>query len=108
MEEGKWSDTETGTPQGSVISPLPANIYLHYASDLWVDVWRRKHARGDVIVVRYTDDIVSALRSRSDLPPISQPLITRVFRFWFGSEINSQPPSRLCKCGKRSELSTFA
>src|SRR6267378_5014730 len=50
MEEGKWSDTETGTPQGSVISPLLANIYLHYVFDLWVDVWRKKCARGEVIV----------------------------------------------------------
>jgi RNA-directed DNA polymerase len=48
MEEGKWSDTETGTPQGSVISPLLANIYLHYVFDLWVDVWRKKCARGEV------------------------------------------------------------
>jgi hypothetical protein len=47
-----------GTPQGSVISPLLANIYLHYVFDLWVDVWRRKRARGDVIVVRYADDNV--------------------------------------------------
>jgi RNA-directed DNA polymerase len=49
MEDGKWSDTETGTPQGSVISPLLANIYLHYVFDLWVDVWRKKCARGEVI-----------------------------------------------------------
>src|SRR3974377_2289342 len=63
LEEGKWSDTEMGTPQGSVISPLLANIYLHYVFDLWVDVWRRKHAQGDVIVVRYADDIVSGLRA---------------------------------------------
>src|SRR5512141_3366281 len=47
-----------GTPQGSVISPLLANIYLHYVFDLWVDVWRKKCARGDVIVVRYADDNV--------------------------------------------------
>jgi RNA-directed DNA polymerase len=58
MEEGEWKDTEMGTPQGSVISPLLANIYLHYVFDLWVDVWRRKCARGDVIVVRYADDNV--------------------------------------------------
>jgi RNA-directed DNA polymerase len=62
MEEGEWKDTERGTPQGSVISPLLANIYLHYLFDLWVDAWRKKFARGDVIVVRYADD--SAPRRR--------------------------------------------
>ena len=66
MEEGKWSDTETGTPQGSVISPLLANIYLHYVFDLWVDVWRKKYARGDVIVVRYADDIVLGFQCGTD------------------------------------------
>jgi hypothetical protein len=58
MEEGEWKGTEMGTPRGSVISPLLANIYLHYVLDLWVDVWRRKCARGDVVVVRYADDNV--------------------------------------------------
>ena len=58
LEEGEWKDTEMGTPQGSVISPLLANIYLHYVFDLWVDVWRKKCARGDLIVVRYADDNV--------------------------------------------------
>jgi group II intron reverse transcriptase/maturase len=58
MEGGEWKDTEMGTPQGSVISPLLANIYLHYVFDLWVDAWRRKCAQGDVIVVRYADDNV--------------------------------------------------
>jgi retron-type reverse transcriptase len=58
MEEGEWKDTEMGTPQGSVASPLLANIYLHYVFDLWVDVWRKKCARGDVVVVRYADDNV--------------------------------------------------
>jgi len=58
MEKGEWKDTERGTPQGSVISPLLANIYLHYVFDLWVDAWRKKVAQGDVIVVRYADDNV--------------------------------------------------
>ena len=56
MEEGKWSETKTGTPQGAVISPLLANIYLHYVFDLWVDVWRKKWAQGEVIAIRYADD----------------------------------------------------
>lgn len=56
MEDGQWSETEKGTPQGAVISPLLANIYLHYVFDLWVEAWRKKCAQGDVIVVRYADD----------------------------------------------------
>jgi RNA-directed DNA polymerase len=66
MEEGKWSDTQTGSPQGSVISPLLANIYLHYAFDLWVDVWRKKWAQGDVVVVRYADDIILGFQHQTE------------------------------------------
>ena len=57
-EDGQWSETKVGTPQGSVVSPLLANVYLHYVFDLWVEAWRKKTAKGDVIVVRYADDIV--------------------------------------------------
>jgi group II intron reverse transcriptase/maturase len=57
-EEGVWSETKVGTPQGAVISPLLANLYLHYVLDLWVHQWRRKEAHGDVIMVRYADDFV--------------------------------------------------
>ena len=57
-EEGEWKETKVGTPQGAVASPLLANIYLHYVFDLWVNQWRRKWARGDMIVVRYADDAV--------------------------------------------------
>lgn len=56
MEGGIWSNPETGSPQGSVASPLLANIYLHYCFDLWVNAWRQKWATGQVIVVRYADD----------------------------------------------------
>ena len=73
MEEGKWSETKTGTPQGSVISPTLANIYLHYVFDLWVDVWRKKCAQGDVIVVRYADDSVP--RARMAVRPSSAQLL---------------------------------
>jgi len=58
MEDGKWSEPQTGSPQGSVISPLLANIYLHYTFDLWVNAWRKKWAQGEVVVVRYADDSV--------------------------------------------------
>jgi group II intron reverse transcriptase/maturase len=58
MEQGKLVATEAGTPQGAVASPLLANIYLHYVFDLWADQWRKRHARGQVIFVRYADDIV--------------------------------------------------
>jgi RNA-directed DNA polymerase len=58
MEQGQWHETEEGTPQGSVISPILANLYLHYALDVWADVWRKKVAQGDVIIVRYADDAV--------------------------------------------------
>src|SRR5208337_2215655 len=58
MEEGELVSTETGTPQGAVASPLLANIYLHYVFDLWADRWRKRHTRGQVIIVRYADDIV--------------------------------------------------
>jgi group II intron reverse transcriptase/maturase len=65
-EGGQWSETKQGTPQGAVISPLLANVYLHYVFDLWVDVWRRKAAKGDVIVVRYADDLVLGFQLKAD------------------------------------------
>jgi RNA-directed DNA polymerase len=65
-EEGKWSKTEVGTPQGAVASPLLANIYLHYVFDLWVEHWRKHHAGGDVVVVRYADDIVVGFEHRAE------------------------------------------
>src|SRR5258707_11448864 len=66
IEEGEWSNTKTGSPQGSVSSPLLANIYLHYAFDLWVDVWRKKWAQGEVVVVRYADDIILGFQHQAE------------------------------------------
>ncbi len=66
MEEGKWSEPQTGTPQGSVISPLLSNVYLHYSFDLWVNVWRQKWAQGEVIVIRYADDSIAGFQYQTD------------------------------------------
>ena len=66
LEEGRLTQSELGTVQGGSISPLLANIYLHYAFDLWVKQWRGRHARGDMIVVRYADDWVAGFQFRGD------------------------------------------
>ena len=64
MEEGALTESTEGTPQGAVISPLLANIYLHYVYDLWADQWRKREATGEVIVVRYADDTIVGFRGR--------------------------------------------
>ena len=56
IENGKWSQTTQGAAQGASASPRLSNVYLHYVFDLWADQWRRRHARGDVIIVRFADD----------------------------------------------------
>ncbi|MBV8799157.1 MAG: group II intron reverse transcriptase/maturase [Alphaproteobacteria bacterium] len=66
LEEGIVTNSEKGTPQGSVASPLLANVYLHYAFDLWAQRWRRREATGDMIIVRYADDIVVGFEHESD------------------------------------------
>src|SRR5690349_15934641 len=66
LEEGIVTVSEMGTGQGSVISPLLANIYMHYVLDLWADRWRRREARGDVVIVRYADDFVVGFEFESD------------------------------------------
>lgn len=66
LEDGEWSVSEAGTPQGAVASPLLANVYLHYVFDLWAERWRRQEARGNVIIVRYADDIVAGFQHEAD------------------------------------------
>jgi retron-type reverse transcriptase len=63
VENEVWSETPEGAPQGASASPLLANVYLHYAFDRWVQQWRRRHARGDVVVVRFAD--LSRCRDKS-------------------------------------------
>ena len=66
LEDGKRTRAQEGTPQGGSISPLLANIYLHYVFDLWAQKWRKRYARGDVIVVRYADDIIMGFQCKDD------------------------------------------
>src|SRR6266702_1754543 len=81
LEEGKHLRVEEGTPQGGSASPLLANIYLHYVFDLWVQAWRRKRARGDVIVVRFADDIVVGFRDKADADQFRAELTERMRKF---------------------------
>jgi group II intron reverse transcriptase/maturase len=81
VEDGTWSEADVGTPQGAVISPLLANVYLHYVYDLWVERWRKTRARGDVIVVRYADDTVVGFQRRADAEQFLSDLRERVARF---------------------------
>jgi RNA-directed DNA polymerase len=66
LEDGEWLQSPEGTPQGAVISPLLANIYLHYVLDLWAHDWRQHHAAGDVIIVRYADDVIVGFQHRHE------------------------------------------
>jgi RNA-directed DNA polymerase len=93
MEEGKWSDTKTGSPQGSVISPLLANIYLHYAFDLWVNVWRKKWAHGEVVVIRYADDTILGFQHQADADRFLENLRERLGKF--GLELHPDKTRRI-------------
>lgn len=81
MEDGVLRPTEEGTPQGSVISPLMANVFLHYAFDLWVNHWRKHHARGQLIVVRYADDTVAGFERADDAQRFLMALRERLEKF---------------------------
>lgn len=81
LEEGRRQEQASGTPQGGIISPLLANVYLHYVFDLWADQWRGRHARGDVIIVRYADDFVVGFEHRHEAEAFVEALIERFARF---------------------------
>ncbi len=67
MEEGAWEDTGEGTPQGAIVSPVLANVFLHYALDLWFHKkWRPRTAKGEAIIIRYADDVVVGFQHKRD------------------------------------------
>jgi group II intron reverse transcriptase/maturase len=97
VEDGRWFQTKEGSPQGSVISPMLANLYLHYVLDLWVKVWRKKRARGEVIVVRYADDGVLGFEYREDAERFLEQLRERLREF--GLELHPEK-TRLIEFGR--------
>jgi RNA-directed DNA polymerase len=102
MDEGEWKDTGLGTPQGSVISPLLANIYLHYVFDLWVEAWRQKCAQGEVMVVRFADDNVLGFQHKADADRFLVDFQNRLRKF--GLELNPDKTRRI-EFGRFAELS---
>ena len=97
MEDGEFRESESGTPQGGIISPLLANIYLHYALDLWVQSWRKKHVRGELYFVRYADDFVMGFQYEKDARATSAALAARVAKF--GLELHPDK-TRLIQFGR--------
>lgn len=97
LEDGKRIQKKEGTPQGGSISPLLANIYLHYVFDLWADHWRRHRARGDVIVVRYADDFVVGFQHRLDAEQFYRELQDRFRKFNLELQANK---TRLIEFGR--------
>jgi group II intron reverse transcriptase/maturase len=81
LEQGEWTCSEEGTPQGGSASPLLANIYLHYVFDLWVQHWRKTTAKGDVIIVRWADDFVVGFEHQSDALRFHEELAERFAKF---------------------------
>jgi group II intron reverse transcriptase/maturase len=97
IEDGEWSATEAGTAQGASVSPLLSNVFLHYVFDLWADQWRRRNARGDVILCRFADDYVAGFQHRDDAERFLADLRDRFAQF--GLELHPDK-TRLIEFGR--------
>jgi RNA-directed DNA polymerase len=97
IEDGVWSETVEGTPQGASASPLLANVYLHYVFDLWAERWRRRRARGEVIVVRFADDYIAGFEHHQDAQRFLADLRDRFAKF--GLELHPDK-TRLIEFGR--------
>ena len=99
IEDGTWTETGRGSPQGASASPLLANVYLHYVLDLWADWWRKRHAHGDVIIIRFADDFIVGFEHRQDAERFRDELGGRLARF--GLELHPGK-TRLIEFGRRA------
>ena len=99
IENGEWSRTEEGTPQGASASPLLANVYLHYVFDLWAHWWRRRNAHGDVIIVRWADDFIVGFEHQEDALRFLADLRERFAKF--GLELHPDK-TRLIEFGRHA------
>ncbi len=97
IEDGEWSESLDGTAQGASVSPLLSNVYLHYVFDLWADQWRRRHARGEVVLSRFADDYVVGFEHREDAERFLADLRDRFARF--GLELHPEK-TRLIEFGR--------
>jgi RNA-directed DNA polymerase len=97
VEKGSWTAFEEGVPQGASVSPLLANVYLHYVFDLWAHQWRTRHAHGDVVIVRFADDLVVGFEYREDAERFWEDLRDRLAEF--SLELNAKK-TRLIEFGR--------
>ncbi|MGW3473747.1 reverse transcriptase domain-containing protein, partial [Saccharopolyspora sp. NPDC000995] len=97
IEDGTWTQSDKGSPQGASVSPLLANVYLHYALDLWADWWRSHHAHGEVIIVRWADDFIVGFEYRRDAERFLGELRERFAKF--GLELHPDK-TRLIEFGR--------
>jgi group II intron reverse transcriptase/maturase len=99
IEDGKWMASEEGAPQGASASPLLANVYLHYVFDRWTRQWRRRHAHGDMVIVRFADDFVCGFEHQSDAKQFLADLRERFAKF--GLELHPEK-TRLIEFGRHA------
>jgi len=97
IEEGSWTAYDEGVPQGASVSPLLANVYAHYVLDLWAHQWRKRHARGEVVIVRFADDFVVGFEHRKDAERFWADLRGRLAEF--NLELNAEK-TRLIEFGR--------
>jgi group II intron reverse transcriptase/maturase len=99
IEQGSWSESTVGVPQGASASPLLANLYLHYAFDQWAQQWRKRHARGGMVIVRYVDDFVVGFEHQSEAERFLRDVRQRLARF--ALELHPEK-TRLIEFGQRA------